>query len=79
MDTSASHNFVKREVTDVICLKRKNYGINVKAINSSARATAGVASEVTIQLGRRTRKGDFTVMCLDDFETILGQDFLRRH
>ena len=44
VETGASHNFVKQEVVDAIGIKKNNCGINVKAINSSGKAVAGVTS-----------------------------------
>ena len=78
VDTGASHNFVKLEVADAIRLKKTSCDVKVKAVNSQAKAAAGIASGVTVHIGRWTGKIDFTVMPLDDFEMILGQDFLRR-
>ena len=78
VDTGASHNFVKLEVADAIGLKKTSCDVKVKAVNSQAKAAAGIASGVTVHIGRWTGKIDFTVMPLDDFEMILGQDFLRR-
>ena len=79
VDRGASHNFVKWEVADIIRLKKNNCGINIKAINSLAKEVVGISSRVSIQLGRWTGKEYFTMMPLDDFEVILGQDFLHRH
>ena len=78
VDTGASHNFMKLEVVDAIGLKKTSSRIKVKAVNSQAKAAAGIASEVTVHIGRWTGKVDFTVIPLDDFEMILGQDFLWR-
>ena len=69
---------MKREVADAIGLKKKSCEVNVEAVNSKAKAVASIATGVTIQLCHWTGKVDFTVMALDNFEMILGQDFMRR-
>ena len=71
VDTGASHNFVKLEVADAIGLKKTSCDVKVKAVNSQAKAAAGIASGVTVHIGHWTGKIDFTVMPLDDFEMIL--------
>jgi hypothetical protein len=47
---------------------------SINTINSKAR----VASVVDIQLDKWKGHDDFTVLRMDEFEVILGQEFLRR-
>lgn len=49
----------------------------MKVVNSKAKAAIGVSSNVHMRIGQWEGHSNFTVVPLDDFDLILGQDFLR--
>ena len=48
----------------------------LKAVNSAAKPSQGVARGVTIKIGPWEGKIDFTVAPIDDFKIVIGMDFL---
>jgi hypothetical protein len=50
----------------------------VKEVNSKEKETTGVSSSVHIRLDKWEGWANFIVMPMDDFEVILGKEFLRR-
>ncbi|RVW86184.1 hypothetical protein CK203_046111 [Vitis vinifera] len=76
VDNGATHNFVvTREATE-LGLKLEKDTSQIKAINSKAQKIQGVAKNVPVQVGGW--KGMCSLLCvpLDDFDLILGVDFL---
>jgi hypothetical protein len=51
----------------------------VKAVNSKEKKATRVSSLVHVQLDDWKGRANFTVFPMDDFEVILGQEFLRRN
>jgi hypothetical protein len=72
VDSGASHNFLKTEVVKELGLRVSPCGAAVKAVNSKARETTGVASSVHIRLDKWEGWANFIVIPMDDFEVILG-------
>ena len=78
VDSGATHNFVAtREVTG-LGLKLEEDTSRIKAVNSKAQKIQGVAKNIPMQIG--DWKGTCSLLCvpLDDFDLILGVDFLLR-
>ena len=74
--SGATHNFLTtREVTR-LGLKLEEDTSRIKAVNSKAHKIQGVAKNILMQVG--DWKGTFNLLCvsLDDFNLILGVDFL---
>ena len=78
VDTGASHNFVRTGLATEVGLRVQPCEASVKAVNSKATAATGVASNVRMRIGQWEGHSNLTVVPLDDFDLILGQDFLRR-
>jgi hypothetical protein len=78
VDSGASHNFLKTEVVKELGLRVSPCGAVVKEVNSKEKETTGVSSSVHIRLDKWEGRANFIVMPMDDFEVILGKEFLRR-
>ena len=76
IDTGATHNFILEIEAKRMGLKwEKDHG-GIKAVNSEALATTGVAKKVNMKTGSWEGQTDLVVMRMDDFDVILGMDFL---
>ena len=76
VDNGATHNFVVTREATKLGLKLEEDTNRIKAINSKAQKIQGVAKNVPVQVGGW--KGMCSLLCvpLDDFDLILGLDFL---
>lgn len=77
VDSGATHNFMKDSVAKRLDLKLEESPNAVKAVNSKVAKVIGKAKDVSMRLGDWTGVINFTVVQLDDFDVVLGQDFLR--
>lgn len=77
VDTGATHNFVSGTEATRLGLKLEKDSSRMKAVNSEAQPTHGVAKSVPIKLGPWEGRANFTAVPLDDFQVILGMEFLR--
>ncbi|RVW74600.1 hypothetical protein CK203_050921 [Vitis vinifera] len=50
----------------------------LKAVNSAAKPSHGVARGVTMHIGSWEGRVNFTVAPMDDFKMVLGMDFLQK-
>ena len=48
----------------------------IKAVNSEAKPVSGIAFRVKFKVGKWTRKVNFLIMKLDDFDVILDEFFV---
>eukprot|EP00253_Pinus_taeda_P008914 PITA_08914 len=76
MDTRATHHFMMTRLARAVGLSILPSNMEVKVVNSKAKVT-GLAHEVPVQIGDWTGQLDFTVMEMNEFDVILGQDFLK--
>uniref|UniRef100_A0A803N0T0 Uncharacterized protein n=1 Tax=Chenopodium quinoa TaxID=63459 RepID=A0A803N0T0_CHEQI len=76
VDTGATHNFVTKREANKLGLKAVHSGGRMKTVNSEAQPTCGVARNVNTKIGEWSGTLDFTVATMDDFELVLGMDFL---
>ena len=78
VDNDATHNFVATREASMLGLKLEKDTSRIKAVNSKAQKIQGVAKNVPMQMG--DWKGMCSLLCvpLDDFDLILGVDFLLR-
>jgi len=76
VDTGATHNFMMTWLAREVGLMILPSNMEVKAVNSRAKV-ASLAHEVPVQIKDWTSQLDFTVMEMNDFDIILGQDLLK--
>lgn len=74
--TSATCNFMTIQLAKGVRLMIFPSNVEVKVVNSRAKV-AGLAHEVPVQIKDWKGQLDFTVMEMNDFDMILGQDFLK--
>uniref|UniRef100_A0A803MPQ4 Aspartic peptidase DDI1-type domain-containing protein n=1 Tax=Chenopodium quinoa TaxID=63459 RepID=A0A803MPQ4_CHEQI len=77
IDTGATHNFISQEEARRLGLKPIQEGSSMKAVSSAAKPVHGVARNIPTKLGDWSGNLDFTVATMDDFNLVLGMDFLR--
>ena len=75
VDTGATHNFMMTWLAKEVGLMIFPSNVEVKAVNSRAKVV-GLAHEVPVQIKDWKGQLDFTVMEMNNFDMILGQDFL---
>nr|CAN77324.1 hypothetical protein VITISV_012650 [Vitis vinifera] len=76
--TSVTHNFVLEDETKRLELQASKEGGWLKAVNSAAKPSHGVARGVAMHIGSWEGMVDFTVAPMDDFKMVLGMDFLQK-
>ncbi|XP_070057532.1 uncharacterized protein [Nicotiana tomentosiformis] len=79
VDTGATHTFVSAKLVH-------KYGLNVnkcpsymQTVNAKAQAIVGMACNVPMSVGNWKGKANLMVIPLEDFEMILGIDFMRKN
>lgn len=78
VDTGATHNFITETEAARLGLKITPWDGWIKTVNASARRLGGVAKDVDMVLGARKGPVDFSVAPMDDFQVVLGMDFMRK-
>ncbi|GMQ12089.1 hypothetical protein CsSME_00054546 [Camellia sinensis var. sinensis] len=78
VDTGASHNFIKDEEAKRLGLKVDKGQGWLKTVNAEAKPLNGIARGVELHLGTWQGKVDFSVAQMDDFNIVLGMEFLRQ-
>ena len=76
VDSGATHNFMTDNVAARLGLKVEKDTGKMKTVNVQAKETVGVAREVPCKLGSWSGNVVFTVAPMDDFDVVLGLDFL---
>ncbi|XP_021721483.1 uncharacterized protein LOC110689045 [Chenopodium quinoa] len=76
VDTGATHNFVTKQEANRLGLKAVHSDGQMKTVNSEAQPTFGVERNVNTKIGEWSGTLDFTVATMDDFELVLGMNFL---
>lgn len=77
IDTGASHNFVNESEAKRLGLAAKEEVGYMKSVNSEAKLIRGSVKQVPSKVGDWEGRLNFTVAQIDDFNLVLGMDFLR--
>ncbi|KAK4428349.1 hypothetical protein Salat_1134500 [Sesamum alatum] len=75
VDIGATHNFVADRETQMLGLTLTQHSSRLKAVNSEAKPIRGIAS-ADLEVGTWKEKCSLMAVPLDDFDVILGMDFL---
>ena len=78
VDSGVTHNFVSTKEAARLGLNLAKDDSKLKAVNSQAQETHGMAKNMEIQIGDWKGTIDFLSVPLDDFDFILGNDFFQR-
>ncbi|KAG9459075.1 hypothetical protein H6P81_003583 [Aristolochia fimbriata] len=76
VDMGATHNFMAEEEAKRLRLRWSKDGSTMKVVNSAAKAVCGVAKDVKVKVSKWEGTVNFTIVPMDDFNVILGIDFL---
>ncbi|KAA0066694.1 uncharacterized protein E5676_scaffold384G00210 [Cucumis melo var. makuwa] len=79
VDSSATHNFIIEAEARRLRLRWERDSGKMKAVNSIALPIVGLVKRTTIKLGGWKGPVDFMVVKMDDFDVVLGMEFLLEH
>ena len=79
VDSGATHNFITVVETRRLSLNWKKNTRKMKVMNSTALPVIGLVKRTMIQLGGWSGPVDFVVVGMDDFDVVLGMEFLLEH
>ena len=78
LDSGATNTFVADRLVTQLGLRLSNSQTSMKAVNAKAQRILGMAYGVPVVLDKWHGKQDLLVVTLDDFDVILGLDFLKK-
>ncbi|KAG6522526.1 hypothetical protein ZIOFF_019666 [Zingiber officinale] len=78
VDTGATHTFVSAKLVQEYGLSISKCPKYIKSVNAKAQAVVGMAYNVPLTVGTQMGKANMMVIPLEDFQIILGMDFLRK-
>ncbi|PPR86898.1 hypothetical protein GOBAR_AA33793 [Gossypium barbadense] len=78
IDTEASNLFISKRAAKKFGLLIKKLSKKIKTVNSKEAPTVRVACNVELQIGEWNGKEDFEVIQLDDYDYMIGINFLDR-
>ncbi|KAK9090981.1 hypothetical protein Sjap_024158 [Stephania japonica] len=76
VDSGATHSFVADHMVGKLGLDLVENSSRMKAVNSEAKRIQGMATDVNLKVGSWEGKINLMAVPLDDFDVILGNDFL---
>ncbi|KAA0034110.1 uncharacterized protein E6C27_scaffold65G001000 [Cucumis melo var. makuwa] len=79
VDSGATHNFITEAEARRLGLRWERDSEKMKAMNSTALPIVGLVKQTTIKLGGWRGPVDFVVVKMDDFDVVLGMEFLLEH
>ena len=78
VDSGATRNFVKQEITKLLNLWIET-GVNTfEALNSKVDSVVGLDSQVPLNIGEWKGVVKFAVIPLDEFDVVLGHEFMKK-
>lgn len=78
MDTGASDLFMSKMAAEKLGLEVEGSTKKIKTVNAKEVPVVGTVRKVELQIGEWKAKEDFKVIHLDDFDFVLGLNFLDR-
>ena len=78
VDSGATHKFMSEDNVRRIGLKFVPVKAQMKTVNSPPMAILGIAEKLDTTLGEWTSKVDFTIVRIDDYEAVLGMEFMKQ-
>ena len=78
VDSGATHKFMSEDSARRIGLKFVPVQAQMEVVNSPPDSMISVIEKVDVTLGEWTRKVDFTVVRIDDYDVVLGMDFMKQ-
>ncbi|KAH0761429.1 hypothetical protein KY290_017502 [Solanum tuberosum] len=78
VDTGATQTFMSSKIVKEYQLKVTNCPTKMKAINSTAQPSYNMALNVPLMIGHWFGVHNLTVVSLDDFNLLLGIDFMKK-
>ncbi|KAA0046992.1 uncharacterized protein E5676_scaffold68G001120 [Cucumis melo var. makuwa] len=79
VDSGATHNFITEAEARRLKLRWERDSGKMKAVNSIALPIVGLVKRTTIKLGGWKCPVDVVVVKMDDFDVVLGMEFLLEH
>ncbi|KAA0049808.1 uncharacterized protein E5676_scaffold142G00230 [Cucumis melo var. makuwa] len=79
VDSGATHNFITEVEAKRLNLRWEKDAGRMKAVNSAALPIIGLVKRMMIRLGGWSGLVDFVVVKMDDFDVVLGMEFLLEH
>ncbi|KAA0047475.1 uncharacterized protein E5676_scaffold507G00670 [Cucumis melo var. makuwa] len=79
VDSGATHNFITEAEAKHLNLHWENDGGRMKAMNSAALPIIRLVKRMMIRLGGWSDFVDFVVVKMDNFDVVLGMEFLLEH
>ncbi|KAA0038415.1 gag-asp_proteas domain-containing protein [Cucumis melo var. makuwa] len=79
VDSGATHNFIIEAKARRLRLHRERDSGKMNVVNSIALPIVGLMKRTTIKLGGWKGPVDFVVVKMDDFDVVLGMEFLLEH
>jgi hypothetical protein len=78
VDSGVTCNFMKEEVAKELGLQFEPVMTSFKAMNSRMEKVIGTTKEISLKLGNWSGTISFTIVPVDGFDIVLGQEFLWR-
>ncbi|KAL0546314.1 hypothetical protein IC582_016221 [Cucumis melo] len=79
VDSGATHNFITEAEAKRLNLRWEKDAGRMKVVNSAALPIIGLVKRTMIRLGGWSGLVDFVVVKMDDFDVVLGMEFLLEH
>jgi hypothetical protein len=73
-----THNFMKEDIAKDIWLQLELVKNSFKEVNSGVEKVIYIAKEVSMKLKYWSGTTSFTIVPMNNFELVLGREFLRR-